>query len=148
MPESSVPRKNAVAPPASTREPRSTRQRAAIRGVIDASPRPLLAAEILVLAQGEVPELGIATVYRNLKLLVEAHDIQVVELPGETPRYESTRHAHHHHFHCRQCDRVFDVHACPGDFSALAPRGFRVDAHELTLYGTCAECAQAARRKA
>jgi Fur family ferric uptake transcriptional regulator len=125
---------------------RATRQRAAIRTVIDRSPRPLLPAEILEDAQGEVAGLGIATVYRNLKMLVDANEIRTVELPGETQRYESARHAHHHHFQCRRCTRVFDVHACPGDFASLAPRGFRVEEHELTLYGTCADCAGAARK--
>ncbi|MFT3813059.1 MAG: transcriptional repressor [Acidovorax sp.] len=120
---------------------RGTRQRTAIRAVIDASQRPLLPQEVLEHAQQEVPELGLATVYRNLKLLVEAREIQVVELPGEVPRYESARHSHHHHFQCRACQRVFDVHGCAEDFARWAPPGFVVDGHELTLYGTCADCA-------
>lgn len=119
---------------------RGTRQRAAIRAVIDTSTRPLLPQEILELAQREVTELGIATIYRNLKLLVEAGDIRAVELPGEVQRYESARHGHHHHFQCRTCERVFDVHQCPGDFKSMAPEGFRVESHELTLYGQCADC--------
>jgi len=122
-------------------EQRSTRQRAAIRGVIDAAARPLLPAEILEVAQRKVAALGMATIYRNLKLLVEAGEIEAVALPGEAPRYESTRHAHHHHFQCQACQRVFDVHHCPGDFKQLAPAGFTVERHELTLYGTCADCA-------
>jgi Fur family ferric uptake transcriptional regulator len=125
---------------------RGTRQKAAIRSVIDGSARPLLPQEILEAAQQEVAALSIATVYRNLKLLAEAEEIRAVELPGEAPRYESARHGHHHHFQCRTCARVFDVHACPGNFSALAPKGFRVDAHELTLYGQCADCRQAAKK--
>jgi Fur family ferric uptake transcriptional regulator len=36
---------------------------------------------------------------------------------------------------------VFDVHACPGDLSRLAPQGFTVDNHDLTLYGSCKDCA-------
>ncbi|WP_295547212.1 Fur family transcriptional regulator [uncultured Pseudacidovorax sp.] len=125
---------------------RGTRQRAAIRRVIDESPRPLLPAEILAVAQQEVPALGIATIYRNLKLLLESGAIRTVELPGAVARYESARHAHHHHFQCRRCDRVFDIHACPGDLSGLAPAGFAVEAHELTLYGVCADCGAAAAR--
>jgi Fur family ferric uptake transcriptional regulator len=121
---------------------RGTRQRAAIRAVIDTSGRPLLPQEILALAQREVQALGIATIYRNLKLLVEAGEIRVVELPGEVQRYESQRHGHHHHFQCRVCDRVFDVHHCPGDFKSMAPRGFKVESHELTLYGRCADCSR------
>lgn len=92
-----------------------------------------------------------ATVYRNLKMLVDEGAIAVVTLPGESPRYEPAEHAHHHHFQCTQCRRVFDVHACPGDIGQLAPKGFTVEHHELTLYGRCDECAsqhKAARRAA
>ncbi|WP_241660733.1 Fur family transcriptional regulator [Variovorax guangxiensis] len=125
---------------------RDTRQRAAIRAAIERSTRPLLPAEILEQAQRDVEAMGIATVYRNLKLLVDAHEIRTVELPGEAARYETARHAHHHHFQCKRCARVFDVHACPGDFASMAPKGFKVEAHELTLYGLCAECGQRADR--
>ena len=120
---------------------RSTRQRSAIRTVIDAARRPLSPQEVLETAQAEVPALGMATVYRNLKLLVDEGEIAVVTLPGDNPRYESAEHAHHHHFQCTQCKRVFDVHACPGNLAQLAPKGFTVERHELTLYGRCDECA-------
>jgi len=88
-----------------------------------------------------VPGLGIATVYRNLKALVEEGELQAVNLPGENPRFEVVGHQHHHHFQCRQCERVFDVHACPGDLSGMAPQGFTVEDHDLTLYGRCKDCA-------
>lgn len=136
-----------AAPIAAPRALRETRQRAAIRAAIDSSERPLLPQEVLASAQAAVPELGIATVYRNLKLLLEANEVRVVELPGEVARYESLRHAeHHHHFQCRYCGRVFDVHGCAEDFARLAPKGFAVDSHELTLYGACADCRKAHRR--
>ena len=127
---------------------RHTRQRAAIREAIVAAARPLLPQEVLQAAQQQVPGLGIATVYRNLKGLVEEGELRAVHLPGENPRFEATGHAHHHHFQCRQCQRVFDVHACPGDLSRLAPQGFTVEDHDLTLYGRCQECrtARPARR--
>jgi Fur family ferric uptake transcriptional regulator len=119
---------------------RSTRQRSAIRDAIAAAQRPLLPQEVLDAAQAQVPGLGIATVYRNLKQLVEDGELQTVELPGENVRYEPVGHAHHHHFQCTACDRVFDVHACPGNLARLAPEGFTVETHELTLYGRCREC--------
>jgi Fur family ferric uptake transcriptional regulator len=120
---------------------RSTRQRAAIRDAIDAAGRPLSPQEVLASAQSAVPGLSLATVYRNLKLLQSSEEISVVTLPGDSPRYESVRHGHHHHFQCLHCSRVFDVHACPGNLAKLAPEGFTVDHHELTLYGRCAACA-------
>ena len=119
---------------------RNTRQRSAIREAIARAERPLLPQEVLEAAQHAVPGLGIATVYRNLKALVEEGELQSVNLPGENPRYELSGHSHHHHFQCTACQRVFDVHACPGDLNRLAPAGFTVDDHELTLYGRCLDC--------
>ena len=120
---------------------RSTRQRSAIRAAIDAAQRPLSPQEVLAASQAAVAGLGLATVYRNLKLLVEAGEIQQVTLPGDSARYEPARQAHHHHFQCTRCQRVFDVHRCPGDMAQLAPPGFLVERHDLTLYGCCQDCA-------
>jgi Fur family ferric uptake transcriptional regulator len=112
----------------------------AIRGVFDRVDRPIGPSECLSLARKEVPQLGIATVYRNVKRLVEEGWLRAVELPGSPDRYERAGKRHHHHFHCRVCDAVFEVEACPGDFRSLSPRGFRVEAHELILYGRCSHC--------
>ncbi len=127
---------------------RSTRQRHSIRSAIEAAGRPLLPAEILVHAQRDVPALGLATVYRNIKQLLESGEILLVELPGEPARYELAGHKHHHHFRCHGCNRVFDVHACPGDMQKLVPQGFTVDGHELTLYGLCSDCRHPAAQPA
>jgi Fur family ferric uptake transcriptional regulator len=89
-----------------------------------------------------VTGLGIATVIAPSTLLESGW--RRVELPGEAPRYERAGSAHHHHFRCRQCARVFEIAGCPGDFAALAPAGFQLEAHEIVLYGRCAGCAAAA----
>ena len=127
---------------------RNTRQRDAIRDAIAQAERPLLPQEVLDAAQQQAPGLGIATVYRNLKALLAEGELQSVNLPGENPRFELAGHQHHHHFQCKQCQRVFDVHACPGDFSRLAPKGFTVEDHDLTLYGRCKDCPPASARAA
>lgn len=125
---------------------RTTRQKTAIQAAIESAQRPLSAQEILEQASLQVTQLGIATVYRNLKSLVLEEKVHVVTLPGENPRYESNTAAnhHHHHFQCTSCQRVFDVHDCPGDLKRMAPQGFVVERHELTLYGRCADCNAAA----
>ena len=120
---------------------RFSRQRAAIRAVIDQAQRPLSPQEVLDAGQAAVSGLGLATVYRNLKLLLEAGEIKAVVLPGDSPRYESANHGHHHHFQCNTCQRVFEVPECPGNLASLAPAGFTVEHHELTLYGRCKDCA-------
>lgn len=119
---------------------RNTRQRTAILGAIEAAGRPLSPAELHALARSEAPALGLATVYRNIKLLLEEGRIREVSLPGEAPRYEVAHLGHHHHFKCLQCDRVFDIAECQTDWNALAPAGFSVEAHDVTLFGRCSAC--------
>jgi Fur family ferric uptake transcriptional regulator len=119
---------------------RMTRQRAAICLVIQAAKRPLSPREVLEQARAAVRAVGLATVYRNLKLLVAEGAVKVIELPGETPRYEAAPSAHHHHFQCTSCRRIYDVPGCPGNLRRLAPRGFTVEDHDLTLYGRCSAC--------
>ncbi len=120
---------------------RRTDQKSAIRDAIDNSERPLTAQEICDVAQIEVPALGIATVYRNVKALVASEWLVVVELPGEPTRYERANLGHHHHFRCDDCGRVFDVHGCPGGVRAIIPEGFKLRAHEILMYGSCDACA-------
>ena len=126
---------------------RATRQNTAIREAIEAAGRPLSPTEVLDEARRHVAALGLATVYRNLKALVDEGAIQVVTLPGEVPRYEVAQRGHHHHFRCDACQRVFDVHQCPGDLAGLAPPGFSVSRHEITLYGRCSDCQPAAKAR-
>ena len=119
---------------------RTTRQRDAIRAAIRKAKRPLLPNEVLDLARAEVPALGLATIYRNLKSLVAEGAVRVVTLPAESARYETADGEHHHHFQCTACQRVYDIPGCPGNLRGLAPRGFTVDHHEVTLYGCCSNC--------
>lgn len=119
---------------------RSTRQRDALRAALRSAKRPLSAPELLAATQPEVASIGIATVYRNLKLLLQAGEVEAVALPGEIPHYEVAKLGHHHHFRCNVCERVFDIAQCPGDLNRLAPRGFTVERHEVTLYGRCGDC--------
>jgi Fur family ferric uptake transcriptional regulator len=119
---------------------RRTDQRKAIRQALERAERPLSVPEILDAAQGEVPGIGVATVYRNVKMLVDEGWLIAVELPGAPSRYELAGQGHHHHFHCTDCGRVFDVDQCGGDPEAGLPSGFRVERHEVLLYGHCDDC--------
>ena len=119
---------------------RRTRQRAAVKEAIEGAARPLTPQEILEAGQELVPGLGIATVYRNIKALLSEGWLQKVEMPGSSDRYERAGLRHHHHFHCQECDRVYDVDGCPGDLESLAPAGFVVESHEIVLYGRCPAC--------
>lgn len=119
---------------------RKTKQRQAIQRVFAESEHPLSPEDVLSLASAYAPGLGIATVYRALKALTESGTLKVVDIPGQQSRYEMADLAHHHHFHCNSCDRVYDIHACPGNLEQLAPPGFSVNSHSITLFGSCPEC--------
>jgi Fur family ferric uptake transcriptional regulator len=119
---------------------RNTRQRFAIQEAFRQLDRPLRPEEVLAHAKQTVDGLGIATVYRTIKTLVEEGWLAEVHLPGDAARFELGGKDHHHHFRCTQCQRVFDLMGCTPDIRGFAPKGFRVTGHELTFTGTCAEC--------
>ena len=102
--------------------------------------RPLTPEEVLEAGRRDVPRLGIATVYRTLKVLHRDGWTAAVELPGEPTRWEVAGKPHHHHFLCRACEGAFEVEGCPGNLAAAAPEGFTVESHEVVLYGVCAGC--------
>lgn len=119
---------------------RRTMQRIAIGKVINTAERPLSADDILIRAREMAPTLDRSTVYRNLKTLTAEGLLTKVVHPELGALYEWADKAHHHHFHCRQCDRVFELPGCALDVSGSTPPGFRTVAHEVFLYGTCPEC--------
>jgi len=121
---------------------RDTHQRKALRAAFERADRPLSPAEALDAARRDAPGLGIATVYRNLRNLVDEGWLDEVELPGAPNRYEIAGKHHHHHFRCRICDRVFEVDGCPPDLRDLIPAGFRLEDHDITLVGRCDTCAR------
>jgi Fur family ferric uptake transcriptional regulator len=119
---------------------RTTRQRSAIRDILETATHPLSVSELHEMASRDVSKLGIATVYRSIASLIEEGSLSVVDIAGEPPRYEMGGKKHHHHFHCTRCRRVYDIAGCVGDPSRLAPPRFRVASHDVTLAGTCASC--------
>ena len=86
---------------------RKTQQREVIKGIIFGCNRALSVNEIYDEALKSHPTMGISTVYRTLKSLLESAEIITVDIGGEAPRYEMANLAHHHHFKCRSCDKVF-----------------------------------------
>jgi Fur family ferric uptake transcriptional regulator len=97
-------------------------------------------AEVLSDARREVGGLGIATVYRNIRALLDEGWLETVDLPSESSRYELASQAHHHHFRCRHCEQVFDVPCNLGPLDHAIPDGFTLERHDLVLHGLCIHC--------
>jgi Fur family transcriptional regulator, ferric uptake regulator len=121
---------------------RNTRQKDAVRAAFESQKRPLSTSELHKIVKKSVPAAGIATIYRLVKELLTEEWLTTVELPGEPARYELAGQDHHHHFHCKKCDRVFEVEGCIGGMQTLVPQGFIVESHEVTFYGCCSSCAK------
>lgn len=120
---------------------RKTSQRTAIEQVFLQQDRPLGIEEILDNGRAIVSSLNQATVYRNVKLMVEKGWLKQIYHPGLGPLYERSGKAHHHHFHCHACNRVFELPGCALNAQEAAPEGFVVEDHEVFLSGVCPACA-------
>ena len=120
----------------------TTRQKQVLGGIFERTTRPLMPADICEEARKEIPSLGISTVYRTIRQFLSEGRIRAVEIPGAAPHYESSGGHHHHFFVCQQCKRLYELAGCVRDIASLAPRGFRVQEHEIVLYGRCAPCAK------
>ena len=90
--------------------------------------------------------INLVTVYRFANLLVEMGLARRVEFGQGYSRYEREEPQegpHHHHLVCQRCGKVEDFHGC--DIGGLTSRleaesGFKVERHQLELYGTCPIC--------
>ena len=118
---------------------RSTCQRKAILEVLKNEARPLTVTEIYTLASKAAPRIGLRTVYRNIRELVEAGQMVGVAYPGQPPRYEIVVDRNHKpHFICGLCNKVFEL-----DSNLEAKTtwgeipGFVVEGTETVFYGRC-----------
>ena len=119
---------------------RRTRQRLAIEEVFQKEARPLSPPEVFEISKRTLPQIGLRTIYRQLKDMAEEGLIVGVDYPGQPLRYEWVSHGHHAHFICRKCDRVFDMQIDVPDVDIKAPKGFEVTGQETVFYGNCPDC--------
>ncbi|HIX15637.1 MAG TPA: transcriptional repressor [Candidatus Hungatella pullicola] len=128
-----------------------TSQRLLVLEIMAGHPGEHLTAEdIYGLARQEDPEIGLATIYRTVQVLVELQVIDKVSFDDGYARYElgdsgdKSRH-HHHHAICSRCGKVLSFEGDLLDTLEQAlwdSRGFQVTDHEVKLYGYCRECLQ------
>ena len=120
---------------------RTTKQKRAIRSAFETEGRPLSTNEAFEAAQGIIGGLGIATVYRSIKSLLDDGWLTPIDVPGKGILYELSGKEHHHHFSCTSCHRVFELDGCADHVLVPLPRGFKATGHDVTIFGRCATCA-------
>lgn len=84
----------------------------------------------------EVPNLGIATVYRNIKTMVDQQELVPIELPGQPARYTLPIHVKDYVFLCEKSDRAFFIDKTAINFELIEmDPSFHVTGHSVILYG-------------
>jgi Fur family ferric uptake transcriptional regulator len=90
------------------------------------------------------PSIGFTTVYRTLKLLVEAGLAQERHFDDGLTRYE-VEHDHHDHLVCLQCGKIIEFESEEIESAQeriAAEYGFKILRHRHELYGHCSSCAE------
>ena len=127
-----------------------TNQRLLVLEVLaDHRDKHLTAEDIYELVKEDYPEIGLATIYRTVQLLLEMQLVDRISLDDGCARYEigesgagEGKH-HHHHLICRTCGKVVPFR---DDLLEELERhieketGFHVLDHELKFFGMCSEC--------
>lgn len=118
---------------------RATAPRRAIIQILEGKQEGFTAEEI----GSELPGVGRATVFRTLKLLLEAGVICRLNLMDGAPKYSLSRVEHHHHTVCVRCGNVGEFRA------ATVERLMRaigsdipgsIVGHSIELYIICERC--------
>ena len=91
----------------------------------------------------EIPDISLATVYRNLSLFKQQGLIASLGTVSGVERFDGNVDPHVH-FICNRCDAIIDLPqmAVPQALSsqAAAQAGGQVDACQLTFTGVCNRC--------
>lgn len=91
------------------------------------------------------PSMSLATVYNNLKVLVDEGFVSELKLPQDnTSHYDFLGHQHPHVI-CQDCGKIVDVMgtALPDLKTAIqAETGFQVTKTQTMIYGICPNCQQ------
>jgi len=106
--------------------------------------RHLTADELFRLVKKKNPSIGVATVYRALKLICDSGLGRELKLENDAVLYEHNyNHDHHDHLICTQCGMFIEV--VDSEIEKLQEKlakkqGFIIQRHKLLIYGLCRDC--------
>ena len=128
---------------------RMTEPRRTVAALVADQPGHFAAADLVAVAEARHLDVGRATVFRTLDVMLELGLVERLDLPSGEHAYIACEPSHHHHVVCSACGRSQDV-----DDSGLGPivrtiarqTGYRIDVHRLELFGLCPDCQAAGLR--
>jgi len=108
------------------------------------------AEDLAEMVKKKMPDLGQATVYRTLKLLVDSGLADTID-PGDGAILYEHRYGHDHHDHliCLQCGRKVEIRDEVIEMrqeELASGHGFELTRHRMYLFGLCGDCMAEDRR--
>jgi Fur family ferric uptake transcriptional regulator len=89
------------------------------------------------------PHIGLATIYRTLKLFCETGIAQERHFGTQT-QFDNVAHkGHHDHMICTSCGKIVEFQNCQIEKlqeEVATKNGFSIQTHKLELYGLCSNC--------
>lgn len=90
-----------------------------------------------------IPGMSLATVYNNLRVLVEEGFVSELKLSNDNTTYFDFLGHEHLHVVCESCGKIADI--MDADVSifkhtAELTTGYRITKEQFLLYGTCPNC--------
>jgi len=120
---------------------RSTPQRYAVMAFLMEQASHPTAAEVFEAVNRVDPRSSRATIYNNLRDLVQAGLVREVAMEGRAARFDA-KGVRHHHFICDRCGNVEDMDWYDVPRPAATSLGKRVlRESELIFRGLCTRCA-------
>ena len=120
-------------------------RRVLVRHVFD-SHKHFDADELVADLRAASRQVSRATVYRTLRLLVEAGLLRELRLTNRTAYEHDFGYPSHDHLHCTECNRVVEFRndeirkLCE---AISLEQGFRASAHRFVITGICPACSRA-----
>ena len=121
-----------------------TKQRELVLSTFLEAKRHVSSEDLYKVVREAHPNVGYTTVYRTMKLLVEAGLATERHFDDGITRYE-IEHEHHDHLVCIRCGKIqeFECDMIEQAQREIAVRyDFRILRHRHELYGHCSDCSQ------
>lgn len=121
---------------------RITPQRHAVLEYLLTSMTHPTADEIYKALEEKFPNMSVATVYNNLRVLKETGLIQELTYGDNSSRFDCNMEDHYH-IKCTKCGKIVDFdYPVLDEVESLAEQvtGFNVSHHRMELYGVCEKC--------
>ncbi|MCZ0727866.1 Fur family transcriptional regulator [Mycolicibacterium iranicum] len=130
-----------------TTEGRATRQRAAIRALLDKTSDFRSAQELHDELRQRGEGVGLTTVYRTLQQMATAGVLDTLRTDTGESVYRRCSDDHHHHLVCRICGSTVEIqgdHVENWASEVAKAHGYSDIHHTIEIFGVCRNCAVAA----